>query len=68
MAWTQTDLDAIEKAIASGVTMVKYSDKVVNYSSLDDLIRIRELIRKDLGLTNAASGRVLTSFSKGLKE
>lgn len=68
MAWTQTDLDAIEAALVNGTTTVKYSDKQVTYRSIDELIRVRELIRKDLGLTNAASGRVYASHSKGLNE
>lgn len=68
MAWTQTDLDAIEAAIVNGTTVVKYADKSVTYRSIDELIRVRDLIRKDLGLTNAASGRVLASYTKGMNE
>lgn len=68
MAWTTTDLDAIEKAIVNGTTIVKYADKSVTYRSIDELIRIRDLIKKELGMTNAASGRVYSSHSKGLNE
>lgn len=65
--WSQSDLDAIELAIKSGTTMVKYDTKTVTYRSLDELIRIRELIKKELGQTTAASARVYMETSKGIK-
>jgi hypothetical protein len=49
MAWTQTDLDSIERAIASGTTRVRYKDREVQYNSLAELITIRNLIRDSLG-------------------
>ena len=67
MAWSQSDLDAIEAAIKSGTTMVKYDTKTVTYRSLDELIRIRELIKKELGQTTGASSRVYMETSKGIK-
>jgi hypothetical protein len=67
MAWSQSDLDAIEVAIKSGTTMVKYDTKTVTYRSLDELIRIRELIKKELGQTTGASARVYMETSKGIK-
>ena len=67
MAWTQSDLDAIDAAIKSGTTMVKYDTKTVTYRSLDELIRIRGLMQKELGLTTGASGRVYAETSKGIK-
>lgn len=66
MAWVQADLDAIEEAIVSGVLTVKYSDKEVTYRSLNELIKVRELIRESLGLTNSASQRILSEFDRGL--
>ena len=68
MAWTQSDLDAIEAALVNGTTKVKYETKEVTYRSIDELIRVRDLIKKDLGATNASSGRVYSSHSKGLNE
>lgn len=64
MAYSETDLQAIEKAIARGVTKVKYADKEVTYSSLDELIRIRDLIKRELGLTKVATKA--TRYKKGL--
>jgi hypothetical protein len=37
MAWTAADLSALEAAIASGVTKVKYQDREVTYGSLADM-------------------------------
>lgn len=66
MAWTQTDLDALEVAIKSGTLRVKYETKEVTYRSLDELLKIRDLIKKELGLTSGATNRVYASHSKGL--
>jgi hypothetical protein len=49
MAWEQTDLDAIETAIKTGQLSVSYRDRTVTYRSLDELLKIRALIRDDLG-------------------
>jgi hypothetical protein len=65
MAYLQADLDAIEAAIKSGALKVKYQDKEVTYRSMDELMRIRDLMRKDLGLSNSTP-RIFTKFGKGL--
>lgn len=69
MAWTQSQLDALEAAIANGTTLVAYGDKRVQYRSLDEMIRIRDLIKKDLSSSTvtAESSRVYADFSKGTK-
>lgn len=48
MAFTQSQLDALDAAIAEGVLVVKYADKEVTYRSLNDMLRIRELMAKDV--------------------
>jgi len=48
--WTQADLDAVNQAIAQGVTRVRFGEKTVEYRSLRELHAIRRLIRNDLGL------------------
>jgi hypothetical protein len=66
-AWTQTDLDELEKAIASGALSVKYSDKQVNYRSLSEMLQIRNLIKDALGKNSSCSGNRITMItSKGL--
>lgn len=55
MAYTQKDLDAIEKAIAGSQLEVQYGDKRVRFRSLDELERARDAIRS--GLDRAAGKR-----------
>lgn len=48
MAWTQADLDAINKAIASGAKRVTFSDHTVEYHSMDDMLKAKNLIESEL--------------------
>lgn len=66
MAYTTEQLTALENVIADGVLTVKYGEKQVTYRSLDEMIRIRNLMRSDLGLTDAAARRVTPVIRKGL--
>lgn len=66
MAWSQTDLDALETALAKGVRRVRYSDKEVEYQSIDDMIKVRELMRQQLS-QSARPQRIYASFSKGTR-
>jgi hypothetical protein len=50
MAFSQTQLDAIESGIASGQLHVAYDGKSVTFRSLDDMLRVRALIMGALGL------------------
>lgn len=65
MAYTIDQLTALEAAIAEGALTVKYQDKQVTYRSLDEMFRIRKLMRDELGLNGTSGGRRLASFSKG---
>lgn len=65
MAYTTEQLNALDAAIAEGALTVKYQDKQVTYRSLDEMIRIRNLMRDELGLNGASGGRRFASFSKG---
>lgn len=65
MSWTQADLDAINTAIASGTSRVKYADREVQYRSLDELTQIRDAIRRDLGVSVTAASRRYLSHDKG---
>ena len=67
--WTSADLTAINTAIKSGTTRVKYADRDVTYRSVDELMRIRDLIRADLGLVGDDGGRThrYATHSKGLE-
>lgn len=66
--YTQEQLDALNAAIASGALVVEYGDKRVEYRSLNDMIRTRNLMLQDLTPpANRKSGRKYASFTKGLK-
>lgn len=66
-------LEALEAAIAEGVTRVKYTDKEIEYRSLDDMMKARDLMRRKLGLKKACGSpglfggrRLKAVHSKGL--
>jgi hypothetical protein len=65
MAWTQAQLDALENAIASGATRIHYQGRVVEYGSLDTMLRIRDIIRRALGLAPASSATVVVAHDRG---
>lgn len=69
MAYTQTDLDLLEKAIAQGARRVKYADKEVEYRDLNEMQDLRRIMRDELGLNGTNPARRLRkygSFNKGL--
>lgn len=65
MAFTQGQLDALENSIAAGVTTVSYDGKSSTFRSLDEMLRIRDIIRRALGLAPASSATVLTAHDRG---
>lgn len=65
MAYTQTDLEKLEASIKQGVLTVKYKDHEVTYRSLDEMLQLRDLMRKELNLV-PRTNRIFAKFSKGL--
>ncbi|MDZ4678406.1 MAG: hypothetical protein SGI74_12955 [Oligoflexia bacterium] len=66
MSYTSDQLTALELAISQGALRVKYADKEVIYRSLDEMLRIRDLMRKDLGVIKSGEGnRFYMTTSKG---
>ena len=53
MAYTQADLDRIEAAIATGTMRITHNGKTTEFRSLDDMIRVRDMIRKSVKGPNA---------------
>ena len=53
--YTLERLRCLESAIAEGALKVKYSDKEIEYRSLKDMLKIRDDIKRDLGLSNVCS-------------
>lgn len=63
MAFTQSDLDAVERAIASGELTIISNGRTVTYRSMSDLLRARDTIRADL--QKAAAPRAPTFGGRG---
>ena len=57
MAYTQTQLAAIEEAIATGVLRVEIDGRVTVFQSLEDLKALRLEMQAELGLTSPVSAR-----------
>lgn len=65
MAFTQLQLDAIDKAIATGELTVTYADKSVTYRSIPDLERARDLIVTQMaGVATPFVRTSIASFDK----
>ena len=68
--FTVQHLEAIEKAIASGVLKVHYDGKETQYQSMDQLLEVRRLMRAELiadGLiadTPSRGGATVTEFCR----
>ena len=65
MSFTNDQLTKLDDAIAQGVLSVQYTDKRVTYRSLSEMIQLRDLMRKELGLTPKRKV-VFAKFKKGL--
>lgn len=63
MAWTQSDLEQIEKAIATGARRVRYQTHEVEYQSLGDMIRVRNMIKSEL--SEIAGGVLFSEYGSG---
>ncbi|MET3431442.1 hypothetical protein ABIC71_000920 [Herbaspirillum seropedicae] len=48
MAFDQTQLDALDAAIASGELTVKYNGKEITYRSINELVRARNIVGGEL--------------------
>ncbi|MGE8436626.1 MAG: phage head-tail joining protein [Pseudomonas palmensis] len=68
MAYTQKHLDAVEAAIARGEKTVRYTDRTVEYRSVDELLKARDVIRTSLATAAGPRSRVvrLSHGGKGL--
>lgn len=59
-------LSTLEAAIATGTRDVYYGDKRVSYRTLDEMLRIRDIMRAELGVTPTAKRVIYPQHSKGL--
>lgn len=66
MAFTQTDLDNVERAIASGELTVQYNGRTVTHRSIKELMTARDLIVKGIQQTAAPVQPAFGGRSYGL--
>jgi hypothetical protein len=68
MALTPTEkqalYDGLVRAIYEGALKVEYGDKKVEYRTLNEMIRIKNILEVELGI-RSANRKTLASFSKG---
>lgn len=72
--FTLERLQALEEAIAKGEQRVKYSDKEIEYRSIEEMLKVRDLMRRNLGLKTVSRRhkglfggvRLKPTHSKGL--
>ena len=65
--FTQTQLDALEESISTGTYQVMYGNKMVTYRSLDEMLKLRDRMKKELGLISGSSSKKYGEFDKGIK-
>ena len=69
MAWTQTDLDALDAAIAAGkgARSIAFSDQVVTFNSIADMLALRAAMKGEIEQAAGTSRRYrLAATSKGV--
>lgn len=66
MAWSQSDYDALNAAIAQGATSVRYGDRQITYRSLAEMLQLRQQMAGELGLNSGRIARKFASYSSGL--
>jgi hypothetical protein len=67
MAYTIDQYNVLTEAIAQGALKVKYADKEVEYRSLDDMIRIKNMMETELGLKKSVIKTKYAKFTTGLR-
>lgn len=68
MAFTATDLSAIEKAIAMGELTVELDGRRITYRSIPELLAARDVIRNELQSSGASPKRTTRSFAAHRRE
>lgn len=63
-AFSQAQLDALEAAIASGVLTVRHGNELVQYRTLDEMLRARDVMRAALSAVKRPMTHV-AGFSRG---
>jgi len=62
MAFTSADLDAINSAIASGAKRVRFQTHEVEYQSVAEMLRARDVIKAELEVPPSDGGAMFARF------
>lgn len=67
MPWLPSDLEALEAAIKTGVSEVRYADRSVRYQSLEEMLALRQIMRESIegGSSGGQVRTTLATFTKG---
>ncbi|ANI54404.1 hypothetical protein ABFV57_10230 [Pseudomonas neuropathica] len=65
MSFTKKHLDAVEAAIARGEKTVRYTDRTVEYRTVDELLAARAEIRSSLARDAGPRSRVVRLYHGG---
>jgi hypothetical protein len=57
MAFTQQQLDDLEAAISSGTTQISANGRMQTFRSLEDMMKLRDLMAQQLGATDSGLSR-----------
>ena len=69
MAWTQTDIEIIEAAIANSESRVRFSDgREVEYRSITDLLKARDAIKTATASETSGSNGVRSTLATFRKD
>lgn len=56
MAFTQSDIDALDLAIKKGVLRVRYLSGEVEYQSLSEMLKLREVMKSEVADPDGTAG------------
>lgn len=65
MAYSQTQIDSLKKAIASGVLTVRHGETQTTYRSLAEMQKVLEMMESEVNPTSAPPRRTVAAFSRG---
>lgn len=64
--FSQTQLDALNRMIASGVLRSEYDGQRIEYRSMAELIRARDTVKAGIGSASIRVTHVNPAFSRGV--
>lgn len=66
MSYSDAEIFALERAIATGTLRVTVNGKTVEYRSLDDMLRVLDLMRRESGTGGgSSSNRRFATYRRG---